>query len=266
MAKTIGIIAIKGGVGKTTTVTALGAALANTFNKRTLVVDANFSAPNLGLHVGIVDPEVTLHDVFAGKAKIEDAIHRTEYGFDILPGALMHDLIDPSKLKSKLVPLQQLYDVILLDSSPTLNEEILSTMVAADQLFVVTTPDHVTLSTTLRAVRLAQDKKTKIDGLILNKVYSKKFELSLEEIEDAADCTVLAVLPHEVNVLEALAETRPTTMHRENEAAIEYRKLAAALIDEEYEDHRFWSRLTRLFSREPRKQDMNRDVFRDLNR
>ena len=50
-AKKIGIISIKGGVGKTSTVAALGASLAKDFNKRVLLVDANFSSPNLCLHL-----------------------------------------------------------------------------------------------------------------------------------------------------------------------------------------------------------------------
>jgi len=61
--KIIGVISLKGGVGKTTTVANLGASLAKDFNKKVLVVDANFSAPNLGLHLGLVDPKTTIHDV-----------------------------------------------------------------------------------------------------------------------------------------------------------------------------------------------------------
>ncbi|MCH8872918.1 AAA family ATPase, partial [candidate division KSB1 bacterium] len=57
-AKTIGILSIKGGVGKTSTVAALGAAIAG-FDKKVLLIDGNFSAPNLGLHLGIVNPKVT---------------------------------------------------------------------------------------------------------------------------------------------------------------------------------------------------------------
>lgn len=67
MGKVIGVISIKGGVGKTTVVSNLGATLAYEFGKKVLVIDANFSAANLGLHLGIVDPEITIHDVLAGK-------------------------------------------------------------------------------------------------------------------------------------------------------------------------------------------------------
>ena len=54
---TIGVISIKGGVGKTTAVSNLGTVMANTFGKKVLLVDANFSAPNLGLHLGVVNPK-----------------------------------------------------------------------------------------------------------------------------------------------------------------------------------------------------------------
>ena len=59
MGKTIGIVSLKGGVGKTTVVAALGGALSR-LGKKTLVVDGNLSSPNLGLHLNIVNPERTL--------------------------------------------------------------------------------------------------------------------------------------------------------------------------------------------------------------
>ncbi len=187
MGHVIGIISIKGGVGKTSSVCALGAALANDFQQRVLLIDANFSAPNLALHVGIVDPEKTLHDIFRNKSNPEKAIYETEYGFHLMPGALISKKVEPFLLKSYIKELKDNYDFILIDSSPTLNEEILATMVASDELFVVSTPDHVTLSTTLRAIKLAKQKNIPITGIILNKVYNKNFELNVGDIEDASD-------------------------------------------------------------------------------
>ncbi len=262
MGKTIGIISIKGGVGKTSTVTALGAALANEFKQKVLLIDANFSAPNLALHLGFVNPEVTLHHVLNNRANANEAIYETEHGFHIMPGALLYKKINPHRLKYKIQQLKDDYDVVLIDSSPTLNEEILATMIASDELFVVTTPDHVTLSTTLRAVKLAKQRKTNITGLILNKVYNKNFELSLDEIEKAADCNVLAVLPHEVNILEALSKNIPSTLHKQSDATVEYKKLAAALIGEEYKDPRLKTMLKGLFGKTP-KQEINRGNFRE---
>lgn len=262
MSKTIGIISIKGGVGKTTTVANLGAVLAKEFKKKVLLIDANFSAPNLALHFGLVNPDVTIHHVLNDIVNAKKAIYETRYGFHIMPGSLIYKNINPYKLKNRIEQLKDHYDVILIDSSPTLNEEILATMMASDELFVVTTPDHVTLSTTMKAVKIAKQRKTPIGGLILNKVHNKKFELSLKEIEEAADCNVLAVLPYEVNILEALSKNVPSTLHKQTESAIEYKKLAAALIGEEYKDPRFGVKLKNLFGKIP-KQEVNRTLFRE---
>ena len=76
MGKVIGIVSLKGGVGKTSVVTALGAAISE-FNKKVLLVDANFSAPNLGLHLNIINPEVTIHDVL-------DRVSNVSFGRSIM--------------------------------------------------------------------------------------------------------------------------------------------------------------------------------------
>ena len=263
MSKIIGIISIKGGVGKTSIAVALAAALASEFNKKVLVVDANFSAPNLALHLGIVNPEITLHHVLRNRANIEEAVHKLEKSFHIIPGALLYRKINPFKLKKKIKQLKDNYDFILIDSSPTLNEEILATMIASDELFVVTTPDHVTLSTTLRAVRLAKQRKTPITGLILNKVNKKNFELSLDEIERISECNVLAVLPYEIHILEALSKNTPSTLHKQTDSTIEFKKLAAALIGEDYKDLRFKSKIKNFFKKNIPKQEINRALFRE---
>ena len=263
MNKIIGIISIKGGVGKTTTTAALAGALAKEFDKKVLVVDANFTAPNLGLHLGYVKPEKTIHDVLQDKIKVEDAIYSSELGFHVIAGSLLNKEIDPLKLKEKIDCLREKYDIILIDSSPTMNNEILSVMMASDELFCVTTPDYPTLSCTMMALKHAKNKGTKINGLILNKVRRNDFELSLDEIEDTANCDVVAILPDENKILKALSETMPSTiLNDKTDSTIEYKKLAAALINEDYTDKRFKSRIRKLFNREPEKQDVNREFLR----
>lgn len=264
MGKVIGIIAIKGGVGKTTTVSNLGVILAKDFNKKVLLVDANFSAPNLGLHLGITNPEKTLHDVLLKKADIDEAIITQSDNLHILPSSLLSKKVNPFKLKGYIDKIKDNYDIVLIDSSPTMNEEILSTMIASDELLAVTTPDYPTLSTTLRAVRLAKQKKTPITGLILNKVRNKKFELTIDDIESTSESPVLAVLPDDIKILEALSLTSPAAVNFANSnAVIEYRKLAAALIGEKHEDKRFSRKIKRFFSKELPKEELNRDVLRN---
>ncbi|HIG95961.1 TPA: AAA family ATPase [Candidatus Woesearchaeota archaeon] len=268
MGKVVGVIAIKGGVGKTTTVTNLASVLASEFGQKVLVVDGNFSAANLGLHLGLVNPEVTLHDVLAGKHEMEDAIQKHDLGFDVLPASVVPKKVEMLELKSHIKKIKDKYDMVLIDSSPALNEEILATMMASDELLVVTSPDHPTLSCTMHAVKVAKRRGTPITGLILNRVYNKQFELTTQEVEEATETPVLAVIPHDVRVLEALAATTPASVHGDiSDVGVEYRKLAGALLGKQYEDRRLTSRVKGWLQRgklmEVPKHEVNRTLLSD---
>jgi septum site-determining protein MinD len=235
-AKVFGIIALKGGVGKTTVVANLGAALAQEFHKRVLLVDANFTTPHLGLHVGMVRPSHTLHNVINNEYPIYEAIYQHPIGFHIIPGSLLPVDINPITLKEKLEPLREIYDVILIDSSPSLNDEMAATMAASDELIVVSSPDYPTLSSTLYAIKVAAKKNVPIRGVVINKMRNKKFELSPRDMAKAVEIDILATLSDEDKVLEALSEMIPVVAHTpKHEISINYKKLAGSLIDEEYQ-------------------------------
>tara|TARA_Y100000310_G_scaffold134635_1_gene133554 strand:+ start:3806 stop:4657 length:852 start_codon:yes stop_codon:yes gene_type:complete len=258
MVKTIGILSLKGGVGKTSSVVSLGAALSE-FGKKVLLVDGNFSAPNLGIHLNILNPEKHMHHVMERAINPKEAVHNLD-NFDVIPADVHGDIVkNPLKLRDRLKNLKRSYDYVLIDSSPALNEETLATMLASDHLFVVTTPDYATLSMTLKAIKLAQQRGTRIDGLILNRVYDKDFELSLEDIEKTSEVPVLAVVPHDVSVPEAQSNFVSLLDHDpKSDGSEEYRKLAAALSGEKVEQ----TKLRKFFKwKSPPKQDVNRAVF-----
>jgi septum site-determining protein MinD len=254
----IGILSLKGGVGKTTSAVSLGAALAS-FGKKVLIVDANFSAPNLGIHLNVLEPEKTIHHVLSGDAAIEDAIYEVE-DFEIIPASVFpKKQFDPMKLKEQIRHLKNKYDFIVIDSSPSLNTETLATMISSDELFVVSTPDYSTLSMTLKAIAVAKKRGTPISGIIINKAYNKNFELTLDHIEKTSEVPVLAVVPHDVNVPKSQSFFIPAPYFKPNsEASIEFKKLAATLTGENYKPFRI-KEIFRDIS--PRKQDVNRELF-----
>src|SRR3989338_1110982 len=261
MGKIIGVISIKGGVGKTTTVSNLAAVLSQDFNQKVLLIDANFSAPNIAYHLGIEEFKFGLHDVLADKIPASEAIITHKEGFDVIPAMFENRKIYVFDLKNKINHLKDKYDIILLDSSPNLTDEILATMVAADELYAITSPDIPTLKCTVHAVKAANKKKATISGIILNKVRNKSFELSLEQIEHAVGVPVLAVLPDNDVILEALSKSTTASLYKPNEDfSVEYKKLAGALINQEYNDSRLLTKMKGLFKKQP-KQEINRIAY-----
>src|SRR3989344_1384045 len=258
MTKTIGIIAIKGGVGKTTISASLAADLANHYKKKVLLVDANFSAPNLGLHMDIVQPKKTIHDVLSKKARIQSALH-SKFGVDVIPGSYIHDRpLNYLNLKYKLKKIKKKYDFVIIDSSPSLNEEILATMLASDSLFVVTTPDYPTLSCSLKAARLAKQRGKNISGIIINKIRDPYFELSLREIETAAEIPVVAKLPDSKILIRSLFTRIPASIYNKRDKfSKEISRLNAALTNTS--DKSFFKKLLPFNFR---KEEINRELLK----
>ena len=132
---------------------------------------------------------------------------------------------------------------------------------ASDELFVITTPDYVTLASTMQAIKLARQKRTYISGIILNKTQGKKYELNLEKIQDSTKVPVESVLSEDEAMLEALAKTKPlSALKPKKEVVVEYKKLAAALIGERYKDKRLKSVVKGLFSKKLSQDEVNRAI------
>jgi septum site-determining protein MinD len=254
-AKIFGIVALKGGVGKTTVVANLGSALSDEFDKKVLIVDANFSTPHLGLHVGMVNPPHTLHQVLNDEHSVYEGIYQHELGFHIIPGKLAPDSLDYYKLKEKLEPLREIYDYIIIDSSPSLNDEMAAAMHASDEVLVVSSPDYPTLSSTLHAIKIAKERGTPIKGIILNKVRKKRFELSNSDVSKASDIKVLASIVDDVKVLSALARMTPIVhFSPSNEVSHQYKRLAGDLIGKKYKKSLFGKRKKKVVKKNAKKK------------
>lgn len=261
-AKIIGFISVKGGVGKTTTVANLGFILAKEYKKRVLIVDGNFSGPNLALHFGFTKPQNTIHEVLEGKAKIQKAIYEHTSGLHLLPASLMSRKVDTTRFANYMASLRSFYDLILIDSSPAMNKEISAAIDASDELFVITTPDYVTLASTLHAIKTAKQKRTYISGIIVNKSRGKKYELSLDDIQEATKMPVVSVLKDDEKILEALSRNNPiSALFPLNDSTIEYKKLAAALIGDRYNDKRIKTKVKALLTKRLSQDEVNRAII-----
>lgn len=260
MGTTIGMISIKGGVGKTTVASGLATTLAQEFGKKVLLVDGNYTTPHIGHHMDILEPRKTVHEVLDGKARPISAVH-TRYGVDVIPGHQNYGrAVNPFKLKDRLAGIKQDYDFTIIDSSPHLNDETLSAMLASDALFVVSTPDYPTLSSTLRAAQVAKQRGKPIAGIVLNKLRDPKYELSLADMELATDIPVVAKLPDGKEHAGSLFTRIPMPVYAKKAGfSREMRNLAASLVGAP-EQKSFWSSLLGLAAD---RASVNRQVLKE---
>jgi flagellar biosynthesis protein FlhG len=176
-AKRASILAVtsgKGGVGKTFLSANLAAALARR-GERVLVLDADLGLANLDVVLNLV-PKITLHDVFTGKAALEDAIVPAPGGFSVLLAG--SGLVEYSRLTPEAGPLLGVirtvaprFDRILLDTGAGISDVVLFAVSLADEVALVVTSEPTSLTDAYATVKVlsSQQQRGPIH-LIVNQV------------------------------------------------------------------------------------------------
>lgn len=246
MTRIIAIASGKGGVGKTTTAINIGAAL-NHFGKEVIIVDANLTTPNVGLHLGAPIVPVSLNHVLAGKAKVSDAIYEHESGAKIIPSSLsVKDLrnLNHAKLKEVSKKLKKMADIVLLDSAAGLGEEAIASLESADDIIIVTNPEIPAVTDALKTSKLVEQIGKKVLGVIVSRYQGTKVQMPLSNIADMLELPIIGVIPEDKNVPKAVVmKDALVHTHPNSKAARAYMKVAAKLIGKEYKAKGFWSGL-----------------------
>jgi len=191
MGKTIFIGARKGGVGKTMTTASLGVGLVRE-GRKTLLVDAD-SQHSLTVSLGISEPDklpFTLSTVMNNIINEIDfdptsgIVHHAD-GVDLLPSnnsltgielALAPLIGRETILRQYIEMVKPLYDVILIDTAPTLDMLSVNALAAADSVIIPVVPkflDAKGLELLLRSIaqiRRQINPKLTIDGILLTMV------------------------------------------------------------------------------------------------
>jgi len=228
----------KGGVGKTTLVSNLGAALTKK-GKSVIILDANISTPNLSLHLGIPFYPITLHDVLDGRYPIESAIYNHPSGLKVIPASLNIESVkngDMEKFEKVLLDLMGQAEIILVDSSPGLSKEALKAMSIADEIIVVTNPEIPALTDALRTIKIAEDNGVKVLGAVVNRVKGHKHEISISEIKTMLDVPILEVVPEDINIPRSIAKMKPVVHHKpRSRSSKKFHRIASKIIGEPVE-------------------------------
>lgn len=238
MTRFIAIMSGKGGVGKTTISLNLGMAL-NNIGKEVIVLDGNLTSPNIGLYLGVSKMPNSLHDAFDKDENVYDAIYRHTSGLKIIPGDISLNALNKiniKKIKNILSRLNGSTEIILIDSSAGLHSENMAILNHADELLVVTTPDLMSITESLKTIKLAEAKNTTVLGIVLNRTTDNISEISTANIESLLGYPVLVSIVEDVEIKKSQSIKNPIVYtHPNSESSGKFKKLAAMLIGQKYE-------------------------------
>jgi septum site-determining protein MinD len=250
MKKIIVITSGKGGVGKTTTTINLGAAM-NYFGKDVLIIDGNLTTPNVGIHLNSPEVPVSLNHVLSGKADAFEAVYEHESGIKIMPASLSIKELNRLKLekmKDYKEDFKKIAEYIIVDSSAGLGNEALSLISLADDLIVVTNPEMPAITDALKTIKIAEQMKKTILGVIVTRVRKNDIEMQPESVKEILEVPILGMIPEDANMQKALG-MKDAIMHThpKSNASRAYKEIAAKIVGAKYDSdkdkERFWEKM-----------------------
>jgi len=250
MNRIIVITSGKGGVGKTTTAINLGAAM-NYFGKDVLVIDGNLSTPNVGIHLNSPEVPINLNHVLLGKADALEAVYEHESGLKVMPSSLSIKELKrtkPERINDFKKDFKKLSDYIIVDSAAGLGEETLSTMELADELIIITNAEMPAITDALKTIKLAEQMKKTVLGVIVTRVRKDNIEMSSEAVRDMLETPILGMIPEDINVRRSLNRKDAVVhTHPQSNASRAYKEIAARIVNVEYDSNKdrppFWRRI-----------------------
>ena len=230
-ARVVTVINQKGGVGKTTTVINIAAQIALR-GFRVLVIDSD-SQGNCATGLGVDKSKVknTTRDLILRPETAVDSRHATAVeNLHIIVGdrsligleqEMMRQLGSEKRMKEALQPLLAHYDLVLIDTPPSLGLVTINALAASDGVLVPVQTEYFALeglallSGTIREVRSLLNEKLGVDGVLLT-MHSQTLlnkQVAGEVLENFPDLVVKPAIRRNVRLAEAPSHGIPIHLH-----------------------------------------------------
>lgn len=174
--RTIVITSGKGGVGKTSLSVSLAIALAQD-GKSVTLLDADLGLANINVILGII-PKYNLYHVIKGKKKLKEIIIEVPEGIKIIAGASGFQQLANLDVKQRdefVNSIAELAndDFLIVDTGAGISQNVLSFVMAADEVIVVTTPEPTAITDAYGIIKaIASQSNEKHIKLIVNRAQS----------------------------------------------------------------------------------------------
>jgi septum site-determining protein MinD len=228
MAKVLVVTSGKGGVGKTTTTAAIGAALAQN-GKKVVVVDFDVGLRNLDLVMGAERRVVfDLINVVQGVSRLQQALIRDKRleNLWLLPASQTRDkdALTEEGVGRVIAELRETFDWIICDSPAGIERGAMLSMRFADEAIIVTNPEVSSVRDSDRIIGMLDSKTVKaekgerVEKHILITRYdparaSRGEMLTIEDVLEILATPLLGIVPESQDVLRASNVGAPVTLN-----------------------------------------------------
>jgi septum site-determining protein MinD len=228
MAKVLVVTSGKGGVGKTTTTAAIGAALAQN-GKKVAVVDFDVGLRNLDLVLGAERRVVfDLINVVQGIAKLPQALIRDKRleNLWLLPASQTRDkdALTEEGVGRIIGDMRGNFDYILCDSPAGIERGAMLAMRFADEAIIVTNPEVSSVRDSDRIIGMLDSRTVKAEKgeHVAKHVLLTRFDpsraargemLAIDDILEILATPLLGIIPESQDVLRASNVGSPVTLN-----------------------------------------------------
>ena len=213
-------IGAKGGCGVTTLVTQLGASLASTYSRKTLVLDLHPDFGDAALYLGLTKYRYHFFELLENTDRLDAdllqsfVLHHSS-GLDLIPaphGIEPARQIGPSALAHTIDFVRSRYEFILVDLPPGLNDENLDLLRHCDQVNVVTVAEVSALRNVVRQTDYLTRKHIAAERIkvVLNR-HQKRALITEAQIEKSIGQKIFWKVPNQyLHVVKTISGGDPT--------------------------------------------------------
>jgi flagellar biosynthesis protein FlhG len=243
-ARVITVTSGKGGVGKTNVTINLAIALSEQ-GYRVVILDADFGLANIDVLFGIIPKYTLLHVIKNEKNILEvlsDGPMNTKF---ISGGSGVEDLVELDrqevmKFVENMALLDKIADIIIVDTGAGLSENVMSFVMAADEVLLITTPEPTSITDAYALIKMMsnRDKSKKIRLIVNRTESSNEANDVLNKLVLVADKFLgITLIPtgfimNDDAVIKAVKQQKPFFIsYPKSQAARNIREISARLID-----------------------------------
>ena len=238
--KIIVVTSGKGGVGKTTATSSIGAALALE-GKRVAIVDMDIGLRNLDVVMGLENRIVfNIVDVVQGRCKIDQAAIRDRRidNLFLIPASQSDnkDVLTPEGVERVAKELRSKFDYVIMDSPAGIERGFENSVAGANEAVVVCTPDVSAVRDADRVIGLLYARSLE-PKLIVNRIEPARVErgemLSHEDVLDILSIELAGLVPMDEKVLISSNTGTPLVLQNDSSAGQAFRRIAKRLNGED---------------------------------